>query len=124
MFLWYITWVADKIVGFTKTTTLQHTKVDNTHKFAPENYPEFVKELNEIKLLSSSVPHEGKGDIIISFFKTHSITNHLLKTNPELAAMATSGRFKSTNIESLLASHRHNKHFLHDVEEYIRQQVV
>lgn len=103
-----------------------HKKYDikDTDRFAPGIYPEIVNELSLIRKGIMQMPPYHKQDIIISYFKTHSLKNSWILRNPLLTGLIVSGFFQSRHIEALFESCRRSKLFTDDFEQYITQAIL
>lgn len=93
--------------------------IKDADTFNPENYPEVVKELAVMSKGMAHIPIYYKENIVISYFKDHSIKYDWADANPKLAELITSNTFMSLHIESLFESCRKYKHFLKGFEDYI-----
>ncbi len=100
------------------------TSIDETNKFDSADYPAMVKELMIVKSHTAHLPAYYKSEIVISYFKDHSLKVEWIETNPKLAQMVTGEILKCSNIELLFTSSRQNKSFLKDYENYIKNQVT
>jgi hypothetical protein len=98
-------------------------KIETQSKFNASDYPEITSELKFIKKGVESLPETNKVDIMISYWKNHSIKIHLIDTNPKLAQAVTSDSFPSSSIQSLFESGSSNKYFIKKFEDYIESQV-
>ena len=92
-------------------------------KFNPDDYPKVVNELEEINNGITGLPALHKEDIILSYLKDHSSKNAWQSANPALTELFTSGRFVTTNLESLLECCQLNHQFSKEYEEYIRKNL-
>jgi hypothetical protein len=92
--------------------------------FLPENYPEMVSELAVMNKQIQSYPIYYKENIVISYFKDHSLNKDWIEANVKLAKMVTSNTMKSSHMESLFEACRKNKSFLIDFESYIKKEIL
>jgi hypothetical protein len=98
--------------------------IKDTDRFAPGAYPEIVNELSLIRKGVMQMPPYHKQDIIISYFKMHSLKNSWIQRNPLLTGLIVSGVFQSGHIEALFDSCRRSKIFTDDLEQYITQTIL
>jgi hypothetical protein len=97
--------------------------INEGDNFIPLNYPEIENELAMIIQDTSHLHSVVKGEIIVSFFKDHSLKREWIHDYPELTEMITSRHFKSTHLQSLFDSCRSNKAFLAGFEGHIQKNV-
>jgi hypothetical protein len=97
--------------------------ISSSDKFIPDNYPQVISELKIMNEQIRHVPIYYKENIVISYFKDHSINRVWANSNEQLTMMVTSGIISSLHIESLFESCRQNKIFLHDLEAYIKKEL-
>lgn len=95
--------------------------VDETEKFVANSYPEVINELAAMTIQMKALPIYHKENIIISYFKDHSIHTNWIEANVKMAKAVTSGEVASVHIESLFEACKKNKTFLKDFEDYIRK---
>lgn len=93
--------------------------IKDADRFSPENYPEVVHELAVISKDMAHTPIYFKENIVISYFKDHSIQHDWVTANPILAELVTSNTLISAHVESLFESCRKYKVFLKSFEDYI-----
>jgi hypothetical protein len=98
-------------------------KIEEGDEFNELKYPKVVDELNVILDGVFNIPLYFKENILISFFKNHSLQKDWIVANEELAAVIISGLFPSGHIETLFQSGFGNKMFLQSFEAYIKRQV-
>lgn len=93
-------------------------------KFHAHNYPEIVNELIVIKDKLKDLPFYYRVDIIISFFKDHSIRRTWRNENPQVFKIVTDGSLSAGHVELLFAACRGNKLFLAAYEHFIKQALL
>ena len=98
--------------------------VGDTDLFDAHNYPEIVNELIGIKERLVHLPSYYKGDIVISFFKDHSIRRRWINENSQVVKEVSAGGLKGINIENLFSSCRSNQLFLRGYESFIKQSLL
>jgi hypothetical protein len=98
--------------------------INDTDKFDCLDYPVVMNELTTIKDRISYLPNFNKGDIIISYFKDHTIKTDFVNANPKLIKLITSGSFQAAHIELLFESCRKKPRFLKSFEDYIINNCV
>ncbi len=87
--------------------------------FSADSYPEMAKELKILKEAARQMPVYFKGEIVISYLKTHSIKSEWIKANPELVMFIRDYSSKTAHIESLFDFYRLRKASLTGYEKYI-----
>jgi hypothetical protein len=96
---------------------------ENFEKFADENHPKAVEELETIIDGVGDPNGLYKAEIIVSYLKDHSLQNDWVKANPQLTKLITSGFLKTSNLESLFQSFRNNKVFNQNLEDFITRKI-
>jgi hypothetical protein len=91
--------------------------------FSAKSFPEVIKELNAINLSLECHDSDHKSQIVISFFKDHSVQMNLIPGNRQMIKTITSSFRSTSHIESLFDSCRQNKSFLDDFERYIKNEL-
>jgi hypothetical protein len=95
-----------------------------TDKFNAHDYPEIINELIGIKTELKNLPYYGSVEMVISFFKDHSIQRALANENPEVFNLVSRGMLSAHHIETLFASCRSNSTFLSDYENFIAEAIT
>jgi hypothetical protein len=95
--------------------------ISPSDSFDPANYISMAIEITKINLETSTLPPDGKVDILLSFLTHHSIQVPLAKANPLLVKMIESGSLFTGDIEALLESAKPNAMFSSELERYLRQ---
>lgn len=98
-------------------------KINSTDSFQPGDFPKVTDELADLNKGIAGTPAACKEEILISFFKNHSLHDDWLKANPELTTLITSGTFATGHLESLFDSCQLNKQFQQEYENYIRENI-
>lgn len=93
---------------------------DSEDVFNADKYPEMAKELKILKEAATRMPVYFKGEIVISYLKSHSIKSEWIRANPELAMFIRNYSSKTTHIESLFEFYRLRQATLNSYEKYIR----
>jgi hypothetical protein len=90
--------------------------------FSPDGSPEMKEELLFLNRKISNMPIYFKTEIIISYFKNHSIKNEWITANPELVRFLLSGSF--ITIESLFNFCRLKPNYRRGFESYIKATLL
>ncbi len=98
-------------------------RITATDSFRPDDFPKVTDELAELNKGIAGISAAHKEEILLSFFKKHSLHSTWLKANPELTSLITSGAFATGHLESLFDSCQMNKRFQEEYENYIREKV-
>lgn len=93
-----------------------------TDSFDAANYVSMAIEITKINLETSTLPPDGKADILVSFLIHHSIQVTLAKANPLLVKMIESGSLITGDIEALVESAKPHAVFSSELEKYLREQ--
>ena len=88
--------------------------------FNAERFPEMKGELSSLIQKTENTPRYFKAEIIISYFKSHSIKSEWIRVNPELVTFLLSGNFITRHIESLFDWCRSKPVYLLAYENYIK----
>lgn len=99
-------------------------KQSNEDSFNPEKSLKMKEELMAIKDKLIKIPVYFKSEIVISYFKNHSIKNEWIMANPELVSLLLSGSCTSGNIESLFDFCRLRPEYVRNFESYIRTTLL
>ncbi len=99
-----------------------HFVVSETEDFLSSNFPEIVKELNEIKELVKPLRHVDNEIIILSYLKDHSFRADLARSHPRIVEVLTA---KNTcrYLEDLFVSCKDNVRFRLSLENYVTYQL-
>lgn len=92
--------------------------------FCPANYPEIVGELSALMIATVHLPVLRKKEIIVSFYKNHSISNAWHKANPQIASLIVSGYYPGFYVERLFNACRKHLPFCEAFEAYIEARVM
>jgi hypothetical protein len=95
--------------------------VNATDSFDPANYVSMAIEITKINLETSTLPPDGKVDILLSYLTQHSIQTTMAKANPLLVKMIESGSLFTGDIEALLESAKPHSMFSLELEKYLRE---
>ena len=98
-------------------------RIKDTDSFLPGDFPKVIDELTDLNKGIAGIPVTYKEEILISFFKKHSLHNNWLIANPELASLINSGSLSTGHLESLFDSCQMNKQFEEEYENYIRENI-
>ena len=99
-------------------------EVSTTDKFNAHDYPEIINELIGIKAVLKDLSYYGSVEMIISFFKDHSIQRALANENPDVFNLVSRGMLSAHHIEMLFVSCRSNRTFLSDYENFIVEVIT
>lgn len=91
------------------------------NNFDPYDYPQVEEELTLIRRETGHLPSANKAQIIISYYKDHSLKGEWVKDSPELVRMITSRHFRPRHLEALFDSSRSNSAFLGGLERHIER---
>ncbi len=97
--------------------------ISETDKFAPEFYPDVIRELEGINESMSHIEGSDKSEIIISFLNDHCIPVGLVESNAILVKLITSRSLKTSHIESLFDSCRKNESFRDGLKACIKKEL-
>jgi hypothetical protein len=95
-------------------------KYNSEDIFSDERCPEMREELLVLNRKLINMPIYFKAEIVISYFKNHSIKNEWIAANPELVRFLLSGSFKTGHIESLFDFCRLKPNYCREFESYIK----
>jgi hypothetical protein len=98
--------------------------VADVDAFDADNYPEVVNELIGMKTELTGSSAYYRDDIIISFFKDHSIKRTWKNENPLVFNKVSQGMLKAPCLELLFDACRSNKSFLRAYEHFIKQALI
>jgi hypothetical protein len=98
--------------------------VADVDEFDAHNYPEVINELVAMKTALVGLSAYYRDDIIISFFKDHSIKRTWKNENPQVFTKVSQGMLKAPCLELLFDACRTNKDFLRAYERYIKQALI
>ena len=99
-------------------------KYNSEDIFSPDRSPEMREELLVLNRRITNMPIYFKAEIIISYFKNHSIKTEWVRANPELVRCLLSGSFNTGHIESLFDFCRLKPKYRHSYEGYIKKTLL
>ena len=98
--------------------------IKETDTFDEQLYPRVAKEIVGLRDDLREVRSIQKTPIIIAVLKDHSIKTEWLDGNKRLASLLTSGLLRTSHLELLFSSCRHNAKFLSGLEAYISTKLA
>lgn len=97
--------------------------VEKAVEFNDADHPGIINELATLRAALDKMSSPHKAEIVISFFKDHSIKTEWVKRNPELIKLIVSGTYKTNALETLFEKVKNKQNFLNDFEQYIKKQI-
>ena len=99
-------------------------KYNSEEIFNADGSPEMREELLVLNGKITNMPIYFKAEIVISYFKNHSIKTEWVTANPELVKFLLSGSFITGHIESLFDFCRLKPNYRFNYESYIRKTLL
>src|SRR5206468_10788901 len=93
--------------------------IKDTDQFNAKDYSMIADEVAFIVKQTAGMLPAYKEDIIISYFKDHSLKNTWIAANPLLAILVTSNVLPAANIEALFDASRTNPVFRKQFETFL-----
>lgn len=99
-------------------------KYNSEEVFSAERTPEMREELLVLNRKIANMPIYFKAEIVISYFKNHSIKNEWITANPNLVTLLLSGVLITGHIESLFDFCRLKPNYRNSFESYIKRTLL
>ena len=98
--------------------------IEITDQFNAKDYIMVKDEVAFIVKQTAGMLPVYKEDIIVSYFKDHSLRNTWITANPLLAKLVTSNALPSSNIEALFDASRTNPVFRNQLEAFLKEMLL
>ena len=98
--------------------------IGDTDQFNAKDYSTLTDEVAFIVKQTAGMLPAYKEDIIVSYFKDHSLRNTWIIANPLLAKLVTSNTLPSSNIEALFDASRTNPVFRNQLEAFLKEMLL
>lgn len=98
----------------------RQAQVPGTAAFDASMFPDVMREIRQIRNITSDMPDVFKEEMLISFAKDHCLRMEWIKANPDFAGMMTCGALPIRNIEQLFSAAGENPAFCKELETCLK----
>jgi hypothetical protein len=94
--------------------------IHNDDHFNIQQFPSLNDKISDAVVVLSGVSEEYRGEMLVSFLKSHSISSEWSANNPEFAGIISSEALPFKDLEDLFESGRNNTAFTGELEAYLK----
>lgn len=106
----------------TMNKPVTHFLITEADDFLPSNFPQIVKELDDIKELVKPLRHVDNEIIILSYLKDHSVRADLAESHPRIIEVLTAKNV-CHSLENLFRACKNNSRFQLSLENFVIDQL-